>query len=65
MQLHLSLCSTVIGSFFQDFVKIFNKIRADVGPELKTCGHTNLNFIIYNHEDKCFFNGHVCTQHKT
>jgi hypothetical protein len=25
------LCSTVIGSFFQDFVKIFNKIRAEVG----------------------------------
>jgi hypothetical protein len=35
------LCSTVIGSFFQDFVKIFNKIRANVVSELKTCGHTN------------------------
>jgi hypothetical protein len=27
----INLCSTVIGSFFQDFVKIFNKIRAEVG----------------------------------
>jgi hypothetical protein len=37
----LILCSTVIGSFFQDFVKMFNKIKPDVGSELKTCRHTN------------------------
>jgi len=37
----INLCSTVIGSFFQDFVKMFNKIKPDVGSELKTCRHTN------------------------
>jgi len=35
------LCSTVIGSFFQDFVKIFNKIKTNVVSELKIGGHTN------------------------
>lgn len=59
------LCSTVIGSFFQNFVKISNKIKAGAGPDLKNCRHTNCDFILDIAEDTCFFDGHVCAQYKT
>jgi len=64
-QICYHLCSTVIGSFFLNFVKIFNKIKEGIGSGLKICGHTNLKFIIDTAIHICFFNGHVCAQHKT
>ena len=49
-----NLCSTAIGSFFQGFVKISYKTKANVGSELKICGHTSYK-IIPNRAEYIYF----------
>jgi len=59
------LCSTVVGIFFEKFVKIFNKIKASMASDAKICRHTTWQNLLDIMNNTCFQYGHVCTHNKT